>query len=111
MGSGASLESLNMADYKSDFARFLLDNGLIFEINRKVLTPLGLALVIDVDEENEDKVAIRGLWESEDPEGILFESETFTEGRNKYEEFLKKEGQRRLDARQKELGYIVQESP
>lgn len=94
----------------SDFARFLLDNGLLFEINRKVLHPLGLVLVTDVDYEDDNKIVLSGLYSADDDlEGIVFDPETFEEGRRKYRQFLSEDGQNRLDSRNNSLGFVVQE--
>jgi hypothetical protein len=94
----------------SDFARFLLDNGILFEINRKVLNPLGLVLVIDIDPDDDKKVQISGLYSADDDlEGIVFDPETFEEGRKRYHDFLSEDGQARLDARENRLGFVVQE--
>ena len=91
------------------FPRFMLDNGLVFEINRKVLHPLGLAMVVDVDFKNRKKLAITALVQTDDPEGFLYDPEGFEIGKEKYENFLLKEGQERLDARQAKYGFIEQD--
>jgi hypothetical protein len=91
-------------------ARFLLDNGLIFEINRKVLHPLGLALVIDVDPEDHRKLVIDGVYETEDTEGFIFDSEAYKEGQAKYDKFLEEGGHYRINARIEKFGYVVQDS-
>lgn len=92
------------------FQRFLVDNGLIFEINRKVLHPLGLAMVVDVDPKNRKHLAITALVETEDPEGFLYDPEGFSVGMEKLERFLeKKGGQERLDARKAKYGFIEQD--
>jgi len=94
----------------ADHVRFLLDHGILFEINRKVLHPLGLVLVVDVDWEDEKKLVITGLHSTDDDlEGIVFDPETFEEGRKRYQEFLEEEGQARLDARAQRIGFVVQE--
>ena len=46
------------------FPRYLVDNGLIFEINRRVLHPLGLALVVDIDGKDRRKLSITDLFET-----------------------------------------------
>jgi hypothetical protein len=97
-----------MSSQKS-FQKFLVDNGLIFEINRKVLHPLGLAIVVDVDRSNKRKLAITGLAETEDEEGFLYDEETFTIGSEKYHRFLDQGGQERLDARKAKYGFIEQD--
>jgi hypothetical protein len=106
---------INMENNKSEveyikgFTRYLLDNGLIFEINRKILHPLGMALVVEIDTGNKKKIVIKGLLTTEDAEGFLFDEETFRYGVEKYEKFLDKIGQERLDRREKECGFLIQE--
>ena len=95
-------------EYVRNFSRFLLDNGLIFEINRKVLHPIGLAFIIDMDEDNEKK-AVLSLIAVDDEDGILFGEESLDEGYKKYNKFLRDGGQERLNCRQKTNGFIVQE--
>lgn len=93
-----------------DYARFLVDNGLLSEMNRKVLHPLGYELVIDIDPDDRRRLAVRGLNEvKNDPEGIIYDAETLEVNLKKYREYLEKEGQARLDSREKSLGYIVQQ--
>jgi hypothetical protein len=49
-------------------AEFLMTTGLLFEINRRVLHPLGLALEISLDDETGES-RIGGIWDyREDPE-------------------------------------------
>lgn len=92
-----------------NFSKFLVDNGLIWEINRKVLHPLGLAMVVDVDRNNRRQLKIADLAETEDPEGFLYEAEAFQVGKEKFEKFLRRGGQERLDARMAKYGFIEQE--
>lgn len=92
------------------FQKFLVDNGLIFEINRKVLHPLGLAMVVDIDPKSRKNLAITSLEETEDPEGFLYDPEGFEIGTDKYKRFLEKRGgQERLDARNAKYGFIEQD--
>ena len=96
------------------FPRFLVDNGLIFEINRKVLHPLGLAMIVDVDSKGRGgtrKLAITALVETEDPEGWLYDKDGFEVGLQNFEAFLEKVGQERLEARKEKYGFIIQEDP
>jgi hypothetical protein len=97
-----------MIDYKS-YGKFLIDKGLVFEINRKVLHPLGLALVIDLDPQNKKRLIITGIMETQDQEGFLYDDETFTVGDKKYNQYLKEEGNDRLEFRKTKLGFIEQE--
>lgn len=90
-----------------DTAQFLLDTGLLFEINRKVLHPFGLALEIVVsDDTGEAKVG--KLWDyRDDPEGMLFAPETFEAGLDKWFAFLK-DNKDSLKERLEILGYMFQ---
>jgi hypothetical protein len=93
------------------FERFLVDNGLLFEINRKVLHPLGLALIVDTSRDNRRRLAITGLAETDDEEGFLFDQETFEHGLDKLQKFMEKTGQIRIDNRMAKKGFVVQEDP
>lgn len=87
----------------------LLDSGLLFEINRRVLHPLGLALAVEVTTEGE--VALSNeIWDNrDDPEGIAFAPETFLEGEAKYNLYMSnKKTADAISSRKKTLGYIVQ---
>jgi hypothetical protein len=92
------------------FPRFLVDNGLVFEINRKVLHPLGLAMIVDVDPKNRRQLAITALIDTEDLDGFVYDSEAFAVGKEKYEKFLDKdEVQERLGARKAKYGFVEQD--
>lgn len=89
----------------------LLESGLLFEINRRVLHPFGLALTLEFkDEEGVKKGEVLkvSLLEDKDPEGTVFANETFTDGTAKYEVFLNAGGRTRLEHRAEKLGFIVQ---
>jgi hypothetical protein len=96
--------------------QFLLDSGLLFEINRKVLHPFGLALEVIVDPDQEiveggDATYVLGssLWDyRDDEEGMVFGEKTFKEGIAKLENFMKEFGFERLKTRNQSLGFIVQ---
>lgn len=93
------------------YVRFLVDNGLLFEINRKVLHPLGYALDIDIHPDNSKWLSINGLLEvdDDDEEGFVYDDEAFDVGSEKYELFLAKKGQKKLNLRKDKLGFIIQE--
>lgn len=95
-----------------NYVRFMLDNGLIFEINRQVLHPLGLALEVGIHPDNSKWVSIHGLVsvDDDDKEGFIFDAETFNVGAERYQKFLNKTGQSKLDSRLESLGYLIQES-
>jgi hypothetical protein len=87
---------------------FLLESGLLFEINRKILHPFGLALEVIVDDEN--KIAFGSIWDArDDAEGIVFEKDSFDVGREKFEKFMNDFGDMRLKTRLNNLGYTIQE--
>ncbi|MCK5016347.1 MAG: hypothetical protein KAS32_04670 [Candidatus Peribacteraceae bacterium] len=83
--------------------------GLIFEINRKVLHPLGLALAVVLDSKKETIEFSNEVWDSrDDPEGFLFDEETFIEANKRYQKYLEEEGNNALISRKKALGYLEQ---
>jgi hypothetical protein len=97
------MESINK------FPKFLVDSGLIFEINRKVLHPLGLAMVVDIDRSNKRQLAITAIFETEDQEGFLYDEDGYEVGNGNYQKFLKKGGQERLNYRLAKYGFLEQD--
>jgi len=92
-------------------AKFILDNGFLFEINRMVLHPQGLAMEIDLDS-NGDVTGFGGLWDyRDDPEGLRYEPETFRQGQQKYARYMRKIGSKVVSLRNTVLGYIEQTEP
>lgn len=98
---------------------------MLFEINRKTLHPLGLALEVFTGADNgftltwtEDGVekkyyigeeAFGNLWDyRDDPEGVIYGEESYKDGKKKYDNFMKESGNKKLEDRKKVLGYIVQ---
>lgn len=94
--------------YVRNFPRFLLDNGLIFEINRTILHQFGMVLSVDIDEDSESK-AVLSLMSTDDEDGMIFDPETFEEGWLKYSKFLEK-NKDKIKARKESLGFILQEN-
>jgi len=93
--------------YVTDPATLLLDAGFLFEINRRILHPHGLALAITVPTEPSETLTIH-LWDCrEDLEGVDFSDESFKEGSDKYAATLDK-AQSRFRARKECLGYVIQ---
>jgi hypothetical protein len=91
------------------FPKFLVDSGLVFEINRKVLHPLGLSIIVDVDRNNRKQLSIIGI-QTEDEEGFVYDSESFLHGVEKYNKFLEKSGsEEKLLARKEKYGFIEQD--
>jgi hypothetical protein len=89
--------------------QFMLDNGILFEINRQVLHPLGLELHLKLDDENR----LTGI-ELEDnrpsPEPIYFSPEAFEEGREKFQRYMAEAGRRNMQKR-RQLGMVIQTGP
>ncbi len=84
----------------------LHDDGLLFQINRVVLHPLGLALVLSTKKEHFEELF---LYKVPDPDGYSFSPETFNSGVKRFDAFMKKEGFAKHEARMKTLGYLIQE--
>ena len=90
---------------------YLLSTGLLFEINRKILHPLGLALEVMVENEDSEapSVVLGDLRDySHDPEGVIFGDLTFSEGIQKLKQYMEEVGGKRLETRRNILGYVVQ---
>lgn len=88
--------------------KFLLESGLLFQINRTLLHPLGLALEVIVDEKT-GEVKFGEIWDCRDEfAGLLFSKETLREGYKKYKEYLRREGEQKIKERETQLGYIIQ---
>lgn len=96
-------------------AKFLYESGLLFEINRKVLHPLGLELEVIVydgdDEEGHKKgdVKIGDVWDYRDNgEGMAYDDSTLGEGTTKLLKYLANGGFDILKSRQEKFGSIYQ---
>lgn len=91
---------------ETDPDRTLVETGLLFKINREVLHPFGLAIV--VEQEDDGTSRLKGVWSVEDPDGITFGPESLDDGERKLEAFMAREGRARAAVRQRALGYVVQ---
>lgn len=95
--------------YLPNPGEFLIDSGLLFEINRRILHPYGLALAVTADTTTEPRTAEPMMvWDyRDDPEGIRFGDEDFKAAEAKLaatvEAFQEKFGMRRAA-----LGYVIQ---
>jgi hypothetical protein len=89
--------------------QFLVDNGILFEMNRQVLHPLGLELHFHMDDEGR-VTDIELLDNRSSPEAIYFSPEAFDEGRHRYEEYLHEHGRRNMQKRRR-LGMVIQTGP
>lgn len=91
-------------------------SGLLFEVNRRVLHPLGLALEIDADIDETDgsiqSISFGEIWDNrDDPEGIIFSTEAFQEGEKKFDAYMEARGKHNLASRFEQLGFFVQDKP
>lgn len=88
---------------------FLRDSGILFEINRQVLHPLGMELHLRPDDDG----GIGGI-DLEDNRGeadpICFTAEDFNEGRTRYEDYLAEHGRENIQKRRR-LGMVIQTGP
>ena len=82
-----------------DPAKFLADTGLLFEINRAVLHPFGVAMAVTMQDDGAYNTSFELLDERADPEGCVFDAATFAEGEAERERIV-----RRLES----LGFIRQ---
>lgn len=88
-----------------------IEEGYLHEVNRRFFHPLGLALVVsaETDDETGEQTTpweIKGIWDArDDPEGILFDGESLDS--DKAERIRLVEESRR-PAREERLGYWVQ---
>jgi hypothetical protein len=82
--------------------------GLLFEINRRILHPLGLALAMFKDESGNISFSNK-IWDyRDDPEGLLFEEGLFEQGLEKFEAMMEEWGNQKQRDRYEILGYLVQ---
>lgn len=95
-----------MSDIKRMDIKEFRESGLLAELNRSFLHPLGLALEVTIDDKTgEEKLG--GIWDyRDDPEGMLYGKESFpTEKIKKAQEFIEQKHEQRLKA----LGFIYQD--
>lgn len=85
----------------------LLETGLLFEINRRILYPFGLAISLNVDDRLEKVLSI-DLLENDDPEGFIFDEATFLECEIKFKDFMESYGKLRLSIRKSLIGFEEQ---
>jgi hypothetical protein len=89
--------------------QFLVDNGILFEVNRQVLHPLGLELHFRLDD-NGMITAIDLMDNRDSTLPISFTPEDFQAGRTKYETYLNEHGRRNMQKR-RQVGMVIQTGP
>lgn len=90
-------------------ARFLAEHGILFEVNRQILHPLGMELRLELDEGGRLE-RLELLDNRESPVPIYFTAEEFDEGRAKYEKYLEEYGRRNMQKR-RQMGVVTQTGP
>jgi hypothetical protein len=87
----------------------LQESGLLFEINRQILNPLGYSLVMKIDHKvQEGPQESLVLMNTNDSEGVLYPEEAFIDGATRFSNFMKTEGESRITRRLNTIGYIRQ---
>ena len=88
------------------------DLGLVQELNRLFLHPMGLALAVKIDEEK-GTVEFDSIWDyRDDPEGMVFSEDTInTDGARLKEETIKGMLDGKWDLRFKNFGWQIQPVP
>jgi hypothetical protein len=90
-------------------AHFLKDQGILFEINRQVLHPLGLELALTCDDDGE--LVRLEILDNRSVEGpIFFPADAFEEGRQKFEQYMDEHGRRNIQKR-RQMGMVIQTGP
>lgn len=105
---------MNSVKYVKNPIVFLRETGLLYEINRTILHPLGLALAVQMpkQEADETEVGVVQLWDCRDEkEGVLYGEEAFVSGMERYAKFMDEFGDEKLTERFEELGYYIQSLP
>lgn len=87
-------------------AAYLLDSGILFEINRSLLHQIGMALTVKKDENGKLVFNIKDCRET--PEQLTFDKETYERGHNKLRAYMREYGYSQLDRRSKLLGWSSQ---
>lgn len=97
-------------------AKEFTKSGYLQEVNRRFFHPLGLAMSVERDKDNDDECYYKffSIIDSrDDPEGFIFDTEKMSieeiDEMCKKIEFIDKEINKRKEARIKEVGSIIQD--
>jgi len=88
--------------------QFVYSTGLLFEINRCILHPFGLALAVILDDVDDTAISIEFQDARSEEGGMVYDSESIEAGTKKIASFLRKTGFRQLEIRKKLAGTLVQ---
>lgn len=91
-----------MTDIKRIDIKEFVENGYLQEVNRRFFHILGLALEVEVDDD--DNYSLSGVWDyRDDPEGIVFDEVDTVKVYN-----IQKEIEVKVENRQKMFGWFLQ---
>lgn len=91
--------------------QFLFDTGLLFEINRRILHPLGVALMVELSEDGSTYVLSNHLMDCrQDESGIIYDPQTLKLAEDKLWKFMEDYGVGKMQERQRNMGFVVQKS-
>lgn len=91
--------------------RTLVDSGLLFELNRRVLHPVGMALALSWDGGTTDgEPDAVTLITTADPDGLVFGPDGIRDGSAKLQAFMDACGTSKVEARRAALGFIEENS-
>ncbi len=88
-------------------ADLLIETGLLFEINRQLLHPLGMALAC-VQGEDGDMGLAQFLLKTDKPGGMVFTPDAYQEGAGKFDNFMHEMGHDTLNRRFEATKVVVQ---
>jgi len=88
---------------------YLIDSGLLFEINRTILHLFGIALVVKSDEKGVKRFDFKDC--RSEPETLLFDKNTIEAGALKLRRFLEEFGWSQDERRCRKLGWGCQYVP
>lgn len=91
-----------------DPEKYLEESGLLFHINRTILHPIGLSLMLSLRESpSGERTTVLELYETDNPYGYVVGEARFEKQEQIYQEFLETV-KPKVAARGSKLGFIVQ---
>lgn len=98
-----------MRDWDNDKidGAYLLDSGILFEINRGFLHLFGISLVVNKNPETGEST-LAFLDNRKNPADCIFKKEIFERGDRKLRNFMKQFGYKQMKKRNASLGYSSQ---
>lgn len=87
-------------------AAYLLESGILFEINRAILHPFGISLMVKKSEDGKTNLSLRDNRKS--PESCLFPKVVYENGHQKLRNFVREFGHSQMKRRDRLLGWSSQ---